>query len=136
MKRIIFALLFVLMSAPLLAAPEDKVDICHFDADGGFWELINISENALETHLANHDDAFPEQTTGVTGTYLDANCQDQPTLPDCGNCLVDQGEGNKGCEVQTCEDYVCVLDAFCCSDEWDGLCVYKAEFYCQGNFCN
>ena len=32
-----------------------KVDICHYDEDTGEWHTINVSENALEAHLAHGD---------------------------------------------------------------------------------
>ena len=132
MKRIIIALLLVLMSAPLLAAQEVKVDICHFDYEGGYWALINISGNAVEAHLTNHDDGFPDTTTSSTGTYLDGNCE-EVTLPACGDCLI--SNGTPGCEVQACADIVCPLDSFCCDVEWDFSCAEEGQEFCQGEVC-
>ena len=36
---------------------NNKVDICHYDKDTGEYFTINVSENALEAHLA-HGDAY------------------------------------------------------------------------------
>lgn len=36
-----------------------KEDICHFDADSGLFHVINISQNAVPNHFANHGDAYP-----------------------------------------------------------------------------
>ena len=137
MKRIIIALLLVLMSAPLLAAPEDKVDICHFDYEGGYWTLITISGNAVESHLTNHDDGFPDTTTSSTGTYLDVNCE-EVTLPACGDCLT--SNNTPGCEVAACETIVCddVGDNFCCGANggyWDDVCAQEGQEFCQGEVC-
>jgi hypothetical protein len=130
---------FTLFAVTGFAAPAEKVDICHFDEEFGVWELINISGNAIPAHLANHDDAFPEQTTGVTGTYLDENCEAVPDLPDCGDCLIDNG--TPGCEVDACEIILCDVleDPFCCGVDdgyWDDLCAEDAAAYCQGEVCN
>ena len=42
-----------------------KVDICHYDEDTGEWHTINVSENALEAHLA-HGDIIGDCSEGNT----------------------------------------------------------------------
>ena len=44
--------------------------------------------------------------------------------PNPGSCL--EFHENPGCEDETCCDFVCVLDPFCCGALWDDLCVERA----------
>ena len=57
----------VLMSALLnntaMAKKAPKVNICHLDKELGEFVLINVSEKAVEKHLANHGDFLPEGDT-------------------------------------------------------------------------
>jgi hypothetical protein len=48
------------MVVPAGAAPQKKVDICHYDADTGLYHRINVNGNALDAHLA-HGDVLPGQ---------------------------------------------------------------------------
>ncbi len=66
MKRLtcfflILALAFILNGLNSAVAKEHKVDICHVthvDEDGNRWgHVINISRNALCSHLKNHGDS-------------------------------------------------------------------------------
>lgn len=43
-----------------------------------------------------------------------------------GGCCQDGGNGTGGCENAACEAAICALDAFCCDNTWDGLCVLDA----------
>lgn len=50
---------------------------------------------------------------------------------DVGNCCAtDHGTG---CENQAVQDCVCALDDWCCDNEWDWICVGKAEVDCGAN---
>lgn len=51
--------LLVGLSTPVAAAPQPKADICHFDRDAGLYHVINVSQNAVSTHLSQHGDVFP-----------------------------------------------------------------------------
>jgi hypothetical protein len=115
-----------------LARKIAKVEICHFDYEGGYWVSINISGNAVGAHLRNHDDGFPDTTTSSTGTYLDGNCE-EVTLPACGDCLT--AHETPGCQVSECEDIVCSFDDFCCLNEWDSACATEGQDFCQGEVC-
>lgn len=44
--------------------------------------------------------------------------------PNPGSCL--EWHEGPGCEDETCCDFVCVLDPFCCLALWDDLCVERA----------
>ncbi|MCX4242148.1 hypothetical protein [Paraliomyxa miuraensis] len=50
---------------------------------------------------------------------------------DDGNCCVPHPA--TGCEVPAVETCVCALDPFCCSMEWDGICVDEAINDCAAN---
>ena len=108
-----------------------KADICHYDADGGYWVLINVNGNSVPSHYANHDDGQPGGVTSQTGTTLDDDCE--PTLPACGDCLTGPGPG---CEVAECEATVCAIDPFCCDIGWDDICISEAADLCVGVSCN
>ena len=41
--------------SPAVAAPADKVEVCHYDADTGLLHPINVNANALDAHLAHGD---------------------------------------------------------------------------------
>lgn len=43
------------------------------------------------------------------------------------SCLT---EGEAGCSDAVCCDAVCSIDPFCCSVEWDGICVGEAVKFC------
>lgn len=70
----IVGLLAALWLAPTaLAAPAEKVDVCHIEGNGSY-HLINISENALPAHLG-HGDALPgDPVPGEPGMVFDASC--------------------------------------------------------------
>lgn len=44
--------------------------------------------------------------------------------PNPGSCS--EPHPNPGCEVETCCDFTCRLDPFCCASAWDALCVERA----------
>ena len=46
-----------------------------------------------------------------------------------GNCCMPHG--GTGCEVSEIEACVCAADSFCCSDEWDDVCVDLATGECE-----
>jgi len=132
---LVFGTSLLFSSNALMAAKQDKFTICHYDADSAMWHPITINGNALEAHMANHDDAFPEQVTGISGTWLDENCE-STGLPPCGNCLV--SHGGPGCECGECEAEVCAIDPYCCGEYggwWDEWCATEAVQYCQGILC-
>ena len=115
-----------------MAEPREKVLVCHYDADEGYWVLISISGNAVDKHFANHDDALPGGVTSQSGTTLDNNCE--PTLPSCGDCL--EANGTPGCTNEECEATVCAIDPFCCDISWDGICADEAGELCAGIICS
>jgi hypothetical protein len=45
-----------------------------------------------------------------------------------GSCF--EAHGNGACSDPDCCDAVCKVDPFCCSDQWDGVCVSYAEALC------
>jgi hypothetical protein len=71
MRRIISVLaVLTLMAAmmvatmlPAFAAPLDKVTVCHLSEEEGTYEAIEVSGNALDTHLAHGDFVVVDETT-------------------------------------------------------------------------
>lgn len=69
----------------------------------------------------------------------DGNCDGEPFDEDCGSCPEDcgicpgscceKGEG-PGCQETGCQDLVCQFDSFCCSFQWEALCVLLAHDMC------
>lgn len=49
--------------------------------------------------------------------------------PDAGSCL--SSHGNPFCDSQTCCEYVCASDPFCCNNQWDGQCASAANTACN-----
>ena len=50
---------------------NDKITICHFDADNNEWKTLNISQNAMPAHL-NHGDAIDADGDGFFDRLLNA----------------------------------------------------------------
>ena len=49
----------------------------------------------------------------------------------CGtisNCCMDNG--SPSCDNAACSNVICMADAFCCNNEWDGVCATAAEVEC------
>ncbi|MBX7081990.1 MAG: hypothetical protein K1X88_22480 [Nannocystaceae bacterium] len=46
------------------------------------------------------------------------------------NCCEAQVEGVTGCGDDACEAAVCGIDAYCCDNTWDGICVNEAYALC------
>ena len=60
MKKVMFvvliAILLLAIAIPAFAAPAEKVDVCHLtSSETNEWVVININDNAWETH-DNHGD--------------------------------------------------------------------------------
>jgi len=55
----------------------------------------------------------------TTAAIGQANCPGQ------GDCFV--ANGTPGCNNASCCQIVCPLDPFCCTTEWDSLCVSGAQ---------
>lgn len=70
----ILCLLVVFLPAnSVMAAPADKVDVCH-NLGNGEYIMINISDNAFASHV-EHGDASPgEPVPGMPGKIFDAEC--------------------------------------------------------------
>ena len=53
----LLAAMLVATALPAFAAPELKVTVCHLSEEEGTYQAIEVSGNALDTHLAHGD--FP-----------------------------------------------------------------------------
>ena len=51
-------------------------------------------------------------------------------VPGDSNCYTPQG--TPGCSDEGCESIVCEIDAFCCNNAWDSVCVGEANNACIG----
>lgn len=72
---VIAFLVLLLAAMPVLSvgAGGEKVDVCHNEGDGTF-HLINISDNAFDSHVA-HGDASPgDPVPGMSGKKFDEAC--------------------------------------------------------------
>ena len=68
-------LVLLLVALPVLSvgAGGEKVDVCHSEGNGTY-HLINISDNAYDSHVA-HGDAHPgDPVPGVSGKKFDEAC--------------------------------------------------------------
>jgi hypothetical protein len=71
-------------------------------------------------------------------TAWDQLCANQAAdlCPTCGgalpggNCCAAQESGDNGCEVADCEDIVCEMDGYCCTNTWDLQCADEAAEFC------
>ena len=65
----------------------------------------------------------------VAGFFFLSTPETSYAQSDC--CFSHEGVG---CGDQTCENIVCGIDSYCCSVNWDNICVGEAEDLC-GNLC-
>jgi hypothetical protein len=80
------------------------------------------------------DGIDPPETTGGETTGDEPGTSDGADTSDtsdanAGNCCMPHG--GTGCEVSEVEACVCAADPFCCSDEWDAMCVDVATGQCE-----
>lgn len=67
----------------------------------------------------------------------DGYCQDLETCEtcpqDCGSCESSccQGGSLPGCDDPLCQEIVCAIDDFCCTQKWDWACAEYAEDHCS-----
>jgi hypothetical protein len=97
----ITAILAFVMMLPLLAvafspvsaqATEDKVDICHLNGNGSY-NLINVSVDAVNVHIAHGDGYLGANVPNMPGYYFNDLCT--PTPFPSGN-LNDRNAVRKG----------------------------------------
>lgn len=69
---------------------------------------------------------WTEACASLAATQCGANAC---ALTPGGSCC-DGDSGNAGCDVDTVQNCVCDFDAFCCDNEWDAVCVSKAQLFC------
>jgi hypothetical protein len=135
-----------------VAAGPSKVQVCHFPPDNlGNWHTINISPNAVDTHLEEHGDllgpcnAFCAQlcddgnacTIDDAGDCQDVGCPTTPVPVDCNDgdaCTTDSCDPGSGCSNA---DVVCTPSDLChvsvCSN---GACM-ESEIVCaEDETCN
>ena len=68
-------------------------------------------------------------------TQWDSICANEATdiCTGCGGVSTGSCYSTHGpyCNDQTCCDAVCAADGFCCSNQWDGICVSEATDFCN-----
>jgi hypothetical protein len=107
----VIAMLMGVFTSPVTALDEapTKVDVCHATGAGDY-HLVNISDNAVSTHVAHHGDGVPDGAVpGMEGYKFNADCV--PT--ECNDCMPRAG--------------TCSNDEDCCS----GVCLDFGVKFCQ-----
>jgi hypothetical protein len=142
-----------LLVAPVSAAPNPKVEVCHFPpGNPDNFHTIRISENALAAHLAHDDlvgscnalcadicDDGDECTIDDTGDCESAGCPTVRDPVDCNDglgCTDDSCDSVAGC-INT--ERICVPSDAChvsrCAEP-DGVCI-ETDVVCDpGTACN
>lgn len=112
------------------AAPKEKVDICHYDADTGSYHWIRVNGNAVEAHLAHGDNGDAGCPVGYEFNAEACACvlANECEIPDGSQCTgggfcaqdVESGKNicvGNGYTESTCSDHddcganrVCVVD--------------------------
>jgi hypothetical protein len=134
--------------AYLWTAPADGV--YRFDTLGSTFDTVVYvlgppfdGGGCLGPELACNDDSGGP--TAATGAYLDAGEQVAIVIDgagasgsfelqieestDSGDCCLVQPD--PGCEYPPIETCVCTRDSFCCTDQWDAICVDLAISACE-----
>jgi hypothetical protein len=89
------------------------------------------------------DDPVCQDTVCAVDPFCCSNTWDQicanQALSLCGdlcaggsNCCI--ANGGLGCDDPVCQDAVCAVDPFCCSNTWDQICANQAASLC-GDLC-
>lgn len=72
---VVLALLVALIpTGSVAAAVMEKKDVCHYDKDAGVFFVININENAYDSHLAHGDVEPNSPIPGMLGMEYGADC--------------------------------------------------------------
>jgi hypothetical protein len=79
---ILSVLVLLLAAMPVLSvgAGGIKVDVCHYEGNGTY-HMINISENAFDTHVAHGDGSPGDPVPGMEGYKFDETCVPVPAGP-------------------------------------------------------
>jgi hypothetical protein len=64
----------MLVSGIAVAAPADKVDVCHLEGNGSYHK-ISVSDNAYDSHIAHGDAAPGDPVPGMTGYVFGEDCE-------------------------------------------------------------
>jgi len=129
----------------LWTAPADG--IYRFDTEGSSFDtVLYVLDDCLGSQLACNDDAggpaaaasaylLADQAVVIVVDGAGASGSFQLEIEestDSGDCCVIRAV--PGCEDPALQTCVCTEDAFCCTDEWDGVCVNLALDPC-GAIC-
>lgn len=88
------------------AAPAEKVDVCHYDAEQDIHFKINISEVAFPAHVEHGDAAPGEPVPGMEGWEFSADCTPISMVPE-GMVSVPAGEFQMGCDPEHAGGFNC-----------------------------
>jgi len=85
MKKLVLVIaltmIIVLLTSVLaLAAPAEKVDVCHVEGNGTYIK-INISENSFDSHVAHGDAAPGDPVPGMEGYVFGEDCTPEESGP-------------------------------------------------------
>lgn len=130
------------------AKKAGKASICHYAADEGQFQLINVSGNAVEKHFSNHGDSFPGTfyadadgdgfggtdaatvvcpSDGFVDNNLDTDDGDASINPDadevCGDGVDNNSNGqiDEDCDTNACGPTDCTTAGTCLSDDFNSI---------------
>lgn len=80
---------------PLARSGQNKIDVCHYDADADEYFLINIAEPALKAHIAQGGGVPGGDVPGLAYHTFDEACQPQTiyTIVDFNEASQTVGDG-------------------------------------------
>jgi len=120
-------------------------DVCVGEAIADCGAVCGPAECGDGTCNGDEDcETCPEDCEECPGDCGDGDCGEEENCyacpEDCGECTGDccESNGTPGCEDADLTACVCELDGYCCSSEWDGICVQQAMADCDapcGPFC-
>lgn len=70
-----------------------------------------------------------EQWDGMCTQVAQLECGLECNMGGGGDCC--SANGSPGCDDPVVQDCVCLLDGYCCNNEWDGICVAEAQYACM-----
>jgi hypothetical protein len=105
---------------------------------GGMTLCSNVCVDTMtdNSNCGNCNVPCSSNQTCTNGTCM-TNSSGTPPQGNCSHslCTANAGYLNPGCDPSGCVTNVCINDDYCCSYDWDSLCVSEVATYCPPYSC-
>lgn len=115
---------------------QDKVAVCHYDADAQTYVVINVSQSGWDNGHAKHKKDF--QQAEKNGCCLDSECAKLTDTCHVGTCVVNEQRVG-ACKAVSTPDQACESDNLCLRHptcQANGTCGSSQVKPCPNRECN